>query len=413
MRGTFTFLVGIWFLAIGNLIQAHGTQILERIRKQYTIPGLAAARIGDFRVYKDAVGVRKVDDPTQIKATDTFHLGSNSKAITGTLIGMLVDKGYLNWDLTLPEALPEIAHVMSKGHHKTTIAMLGAHRTGIQDDLLTDTSFFEKLYDPLITPLEGRLLMINRILSKDPIGTPGEFFYDNTNYVILGRIIEKFTGDGVSWEKIAAEQLFNPLGMKCGFGTPPESSISSVDNPWGHMVNSSSDPPIPIGGPLIRRDNPPALSPAGRVHCDIESYGKFILLHLDGFHGRPTPVRISAETFKKLHTPYPTLPSDTIAYTYGGWNYLDGSTSPWSNGPILSHAGSNTLHYVEAILAPHLGEKGEALLTFMNVGNAVQGGTLPAGDATVEVFAAILNGTLFPSPNKHLNGAGELWVNMA
>ncbi|PGH33517.1 hypothetical protein GX50_03674 [[Emmonsia] crescens] len=401
MWGTFTSLVGIGFLAIGALTQTQDTQILEHIRKEYNVPGLAAARIRASRLYKDAVGVRKVDDPTKLEATDIFHLGSNTKAMTGTLIGMLVDKGCLNWDLTLPDALPELAPIMSKGHRKITIGMLGAHRTGIQDDSLTDAAFVEKLYDPLLTPLDGRLLMINRILSKSPAGVPGEFFYDNTNYVILGRIIEKFVGDGASWEEITMEQLFKPLGMKCGFGTPPESSVISIDNPWGHIVNSSSDPPIPIGGPLTRRDNPPALNPAGRVHCDIDSYGKFIQLHLDGFHGRPTPLKIRPETFKKLHTPYPLLPSDTLAYTYGGWGYLDGSTSPWSNGPILSHAGSNTLNYVEAILAPHLGEKGEALITFMNVGNAIQGGTLPAGDATVDAFAAMLNGTLFPPPNKN------------
>ncbi|PGH06376.1 hypothetical protein GX51_02387 [Blastomyces parvus] len=117
---------------------------------------------------------------------------AQTQAITGTLKGMLVDRGCLSWDLTPPEALPELAPIMSKGHLKTTIGMLGAHRTGIQDDLLTDAAFFEKLYDPL----DGRLLVINRILSKDPVGVQGGVFYDNTNYVILGPFIERFAGDG-------------------------------------------------------------------------------------------------------------------------------------------------------------------------------------------------------------------------
>ncbi|EEQ92275.2 uncharacterized protein BDCG_07395 [Blastomyces dermatitidis ER-3] len=64
--------------------------------------------------------------------------------MTGTLIEMLVDRGCLNWDLTLPQALPELAPIMSRGHLKTTIGILGAPRTGIQEDLLTDAAFFEK-----------------------------------------------------------------------------------------------------------------------------------------------------------------------------------------------------------------------------------------------------------------------------
>ncbi|PGH07934.1 hypothetical protein AJ79_06142 [Helicocarpus griseus UAMH5409] len=399
MRQLFTSLVeGV--LAIGSFIQAQDTQILEAIREKYNLPGLAAARYRDSGLIKSAVGLRKVDDPTKLKATDTFHLGSNTKAMTGTLIGILVDQGCLDWNLTLPKALPELAPILSEGHRETTIEMLGAHRTGIQDDTSQDKEFLERLYDPSLSPTEGRRLWLSRLLSKDPVGVPSEYFYDNANYLILGHIIEKYTGHGSSWEEIIAEQLFKPLDMKCGFGSPPESSITSVDNPWGHLVNSPSDVPTPVGGPLIRRDNPPTLGPAGTVHCDIESYTKFLQLHLDGFNGRPTPLKISSETFKKLHTPYPSSPSDNQPYTYGGWGYLDGSTSPWSNGPVLSHAGSNVLNYAEVILAPRLGDKGEALMAFMNVGNAVQGGTLPAGNATIDLFRSMLNGSLFPPPKE-------------
>ncbi|EGE82506.1 hypothetical protein BDDG_05450 [Blastomyces dermatitidis ATCC 18188] len=98
-----------------------GQADLELIREQYNIPGLAAARSSDSVVIKDAVGVRKVDDHTDLETTDIFHL-----VILFTLLG-------------------------------------------------------------------GRLLMVKRILNKDPAGVQGEFFYGNTNYVILGRIIEKFT----------------------------------------------------------------------------------------------------------------------------------------------------------------------------------------------------------------------------
>ncbi|KAK2805181.1 hypothetical protein FQN51_000704 [Onygenales sp. PD_10] len=396
VRNPFIPLLGISLLSCGSLAQTHATEILEGIRTAYNLPGLAAARIRECSLTQGAVGLRKIDESKNLQDTDSFHLGSNTKAMTATIIGILADEGSLSWDLTLSEALPEYESIMSEGHRKTTIEMLGAHRSGIQNDMAQDLAFIENLYDPSLTPVDGRKLIIDRVLKQEPAGVSGEYFYDNTNYIILGLLIEKFVGDGSSWEEIITEQLFKPLGMTCGFGPPPQSSISSVDNPWGHYVNRLTDPPIPVGGPIIRRDNPPSLGPAGLVHCDIDSYRKFIQLHLDGFNGRPTSLPIKPETFKKLHTPYPSAPGDTVAYTYGGWIYLPDSTSPWSNGPILTHAGSNYYHYVEVMLAPGLGQAGEAFVALMNAGNAMQGGTVPAGNATLDVFVAMLDGSLFP-----------------
>ncbi|EFR04493.1 beta-lactamase [Nannizzia gypsea CBS 118893] len=376
------------------LCDSQNYQAVEKIRADFRLPGFAAGLFKNGHLQYEVTGRRKSTEPIPIKRNDKFHLGSNTKAMTGTLIGMMVDRGLISWTSTLQEVLPDFAHIMHDDHRNTTIAMLGAHRSGIFDDYSKDVDFYLGLYN--LDPVEGRKAMINHTLSKEPGTTRGQYAYDNTNYVILGRIIENFLGvkNGASWEQIITSELFNPLGMKCGFGTPPQSSETSIDNPWGHFFYNSSSNPEPLGGPLVRRDNPPAIGPAGTVHCDIKSYMSFPKLHIDGFNGRRTKLGISKKTFKMLHTPYPS--TDGVQYTPGGWIYANGSTTPWTNGPTLGHEGSNRSNYALVFLVPKRGPTGEIITGFANTGNYIlEEGTAPAAEAMYTAVLDIMEGRLF------------------
>lgn len=378
-------------------LQNERTSGLESIKSEFGLPALGAAVLRNGIFEGEVVGVRKLGEDVAAELGDTFHIGSLTKAMTATLIGMLVDQGRLGWDTTLPEVLPEFAGGIAPGHRNMTIGMLGAHRSGIVDDFLLDQELVQKLYDPFLSPVEGRNIVIPRILSREPALAQGEYRYDNTNYIILGRVVENFMHGQLSWEANIKEHLFQPLGMDCGFGSPPESSDISIENPWGHVVLNLSQPPIPAGGPLIQRDNPPAVGPAGTVHCDMESYSRFLQLHLDGYLGRATKLDISQETFEYLHTPYPSTPNSPMLYTPGAWIYNDGSTTPWSNGPWLTHDGSNLAFYGQAIIAPGRREGGEAQIAITNIGNSLEGGTAPATDGVQAALLAIVEDRLFES----------------
>ena len=52
-----------------------------------------------------AVGVRALGRDVPVTIDDRFHLGSDTKAMTATLAGMMVDKGKLRWDSTVGEVL--------------------------------------------------------------------------------------------------------------------------------------------------------------------------------------------------------------------------------------------------------------------------------------------------------------------
>ena len=83
--------------------------LLEPIRDQYAVPALAAATVdADGTLALGATGVRSWKEDAAVSWQDRFHLGSDTKAMTATLVARLVEEGVVAWDWTLAEALPGI-----------------------------------------------------------------------------------------------------------------------------------------------------------------------------------------------------------------------------------------------------------------------------------------------------------------
>jgi CubicO group peptidase (beta-lactamase class C family) len=166
-------------------------------------------------------------------------------------------------------------------------------------------------------------------------------------YVVLGAMVERLRAK--PWEDVIRERLFDPLGMSsAGFGPP--GTIGKIDQPWGHTLTSGLPMPIQV-------DNRPVLGPAGRVHCSIADWGKFVCLFLDAAQGRPRLA--SKEMFSEL-----TNRGETAEYA-GGW--IIGQRD-WAGGTVLTHAGSNGTWYCVAWVAP---KRGFAVLSAVNIGGDV------------------------------------------
>ena len=164
--------------------------------------------------------------------------------MTATLLGIIIESGNLTWTTTLAEALPQIRN-MSSGHRNTTLAMLAAHRSGIAGEVKPKyPTLWKKLYESQLQPVVGRQLVAQQVLEVPPDLAPNTSWnYSNSNYMILGHIIDQ---QGSSWEEAIKSKLWTPLGMtECGFGNPPESSETAIENPWPH-ISSRFDPQPPL-----------------------------------------------------------------------------------------------------------------------------------------------------------------------
>src|SRR3954469_20511023 len=84
-------------------------ELLESIRKEHGLPGIAAASVrGDRLVAEGVAGVRRVGGDDKIALDDRFALASCTKRMTAAMIARLIDAGKLSFDTTLADALPEI-----------------------------------------------------------------------------------------------------------------------------------------------------------------------------------------------------------------------------------------------------------------------------------------------------------------
>ena len=97
--------------------------------------GMAAAVLRGERIIAQGVaGVRKRGTAERITLDDRFHLGSCGKAMTATLVAMLVEEGKLNWTTTLGELFADTVKPMHPAWEKVTMRQVLAHRSGLPFD---------------------------------------------------------------------------------------------------------------------------------------------------------------------------------------------------------------------------------------------------------------------------------------
>lgn len=313
---------------------------IESIREKYKLPALAAVVVKDGVICdRVAVGVRKWDDPTPITTNDEFHIGSDTKAMTATLAGMLIDEGKLNWDTTIADVFPELRGKMDSQYENVTVEQLLTMRGGVPGT--PPVLAWRQAWKQQGTPMEQRREFIEAVLRQPPAAPPGtQKIYSNQSYAIVGAMLEKITG--TPWETLMTERLFKPLGMdSAGFGPP--GTIGQVDQPWGHTRKSGMTLPV-------QKDNPPAIAPAGAVHCSLDDLARYAIFQI---HDRPPLLK--PETLAKLQTP--------VGGDYAcGWICVKRS---WAGGTALSHSGSNGMWYLTIWLAP---KKDFSVIVATNIG---------------------------------------------
>jgi len=326
--------------------------LLEPIRQRYDLPAMAATVIVDGRtIVWDAMGVRKAGSEVKVTPNDKFHIGSCTKAMTATLIAMLVEQGKLQWDITLSSALPDMADEMHPDYLNVTLRHLLAHRGGLpsKHQNWPEGKSFEDMHNLDGSAMEQRLTYARMILREEPEARPGTtYIYSNAGYSIAGVIAEQTMKE--PWESLMRTMLFEPLGMStAGFGAM--GTPGRIDEPWQHMIK---DDELVAVEPGRLSDNPPVLGPSGAVHCSIRDWAKFVIEHLKGSRG--VGDLLKGETFELLHTP-----------GFGG-DYASGwvaTERDWGEGKVLTHTGTNNMNFSVVWMAP---KRGFAVLVASNQG---------------------------------------------
>ena len=297
-------------------------------------------------------GVRKLGDPTPVQVMDKYHIGSCGKAMTATLVAILIEQGYLNWDTRVANVFTEIK--IDESYKTLTLQHLLHHVGGLPGDVYDE--LWGQFWDTndTVHPTKQRETLVADILSKPAEALPNQtFVYSNVGYAIVGAMLEKLTGK--TFESLMVDDVFIPLNMSSsGFGAPAKSGI--VDQPYGHDPEPVD--PQPYG------DNPRVYSPAGTVHCSLEDWAKFAMFHLTG---KPEGF-LSIASKERLHQP-----SERSNYACG-WRIDQSAKEKDGASAIeycrLSHDGSNTTFMAGIFLFP---EQQSGILIATNNGTEVAG----------------------------------------
>jgi CubicO group peptidase (beta-lactamase class C family) len=176
--------------------------------KRENMPGLALGVYRGGQIVKaQGCGLANVELSVPVKPETIFQSGSVGKQFTATGVMMLVEEGKVNLDDSITKYLsgsPPCAWKPIK------VKNLLSHTSGLAE-YVTDAR--TKPGAPFYLRLDHTEDELFKMIAELPIeNPPGEkWAYRNTNYVLLGILIHKVTGQ--FYGDYLQERIFKPLGM--------------------------------------------------------------------------------------------------------------------------------------------------------------------------------------------------------
>jgi len=174
------------------------------------VPGLSIAIAKGGRIVRrEAYGFASLEKQEALTAAHRFRIASVSKPITSAAIFLLVERGKLRLDdlvfgnggllgIDGPEAM-NVRHLLT-------------HTSGAWQNDASDPMFKE-------LGLDHAALIAWTLANVPPLHPPGgQYAYSNFGYCLLGRVIEKLSGQG--YEEFVRESVLEPAGAgKMGVGS--------------------------------------------------------------------------------------------------------------------------------------------------------------------------------------------------
>jgi CubicO group peptidase (beta-lactamase class C family) len=260
---------------------------------------VTVARDGTI-VYAHGFGTRERGGSAPVDAATRFPIGSITKQFTAAAIALLARDGRLSFDAPLVTYLHDAPHAKD-----VTIRELLQQTAGYANFTSQPVFLRTMTTSTTLTPRD----LIATIASEPLDFPPGTHFeYSNTNYVILGAVIEAVTKQ--SYATVIHERIAAPLGLTTLTFGPPSDTKDVVVSTWSAEAASAA------GGLYA--------SPADIARWDAAFFG-----------GKLLPLA----TVREMTTP-PKIAGASLPYAFG-WiaDTLEGRTQIWHNGGV---PGANT-----------------------------------------------------------------------
>jgi D-alanyl-D-alanine carboxypeptidase len=221
--------------------QAALQDTVDTTARELMIPGAMVLLRTPQREFIVSYGTTQLGAATAPRADTHFRIASNTKTMTSAVILLLAQEG----KIALGDSISKYVAGIPSGD-AITIAELLSMRSGLYNYTNASELAASLDHDPARAWTPAELLAI--ALRHPPTFPPGQAYeYSNTNYLLLGLIVEKVETKALA--DVFAARLFGPLGMR--ETSLPASSSNTLPEPYSHgyLYGSSSyaltDAPYP------------------------------------------------------------------------------------------------------------------------------------------------------------------------
>jgi D-alanyl-D-alanine carboxypeptidase len=202
------------------------------------VPGVIARVITPDGTWTGTAGSASPDSDEAITADTRTRIGSITKTMTATLLLQLVQDGDVSLDDRVGDYIPDTVNP------DATLRQVADMTSGIPSYSLSPQWQQEALSHPERTWTPQELLdTANSLPASFAPGAGWE--YSNTNYVLLGLIIEQITQQPIA--DVFQERLFEPLGMTesefaedASLPAPHLEGITAQGQPAGETANATA-----------------------------------------------------------------------------------------------------------------------------------------------------------------------------
>ena len=322
------------------------------------VPGFALAIVRGSEVVHQR-GFGSADGSGRPVTVDTpFVLGSVTKSFTALAVMQLVDAGKVSLEAPISRYVPEL-QLADRAERRITVRQLLNQTSGIPG--LAGGRLLRSVGD-------GTLLDAARELDSTKLAAPPgtQFEYANGNYVLLGLVIERSSGE--AYGDYVQRHIFEPLGMRNSFASPEVAKTAGLavgHRYWFGFAVSH--------GPT----SPDAVRPAGYLMSSAADMARYLAMYLNGgvLDGRRI---VSREALETMLTPVGAGElgpwADQQETRYGmGW-FVGG---PWQQ-PALLHPGRDPDSSAMIVLLPR---QRLAVVTLANANNELP---LPGGASATQ-----------------------------
>ncbi|MFJ3669624.1 serine hydrolase domain-containing protein [Streptomyces sp. NPDC090106] len=262
-------------------------------------PGAMARFTGPDGVRARTEGVRDRTTGAAMDIHARFRIGSVSKTFTSVVLLQLVDEGRVELDAPVNRYLPGLLP-----DARITVRHLLTHRSGLAD--YTDAMFehtvpgFEAVRNRVFSYQE----LVDLSLAEPRTTEPGvSYRYSNTNFVVVGMLIEKVTGKPVA--DAYQRRVIGPLKLRHTSYVHPDTRIAGL-RVRGYLH------PDEEGQPLVDSTEQTVswAQSAGAVISDPADLNTFMTALMRGR-------LLSPRTLEAMTTVTPTDTTDTRFYGLG------------------------------------------------------------------------------------------------